>query len=188
MKFTIQIKWEDDSSTPITVAEIERTGPLKAGTLGLTLAESKGLMAKIQKEFVESQVHLFIQDQRFCTQCGSLRTIKDYHTACFKSLFGGIGLRIPRLNGCTCGGKDAPAKTVKVDSLVNWLSPEFEFIQGQLAATIPYARTAELLGLLLPVGAGNAPSTVRRPAIRVGQRLDAELLEQGAILRIPIPK
>ena len=52
-----------------------------------------------------------------------------------------------------------------------------EFIQSQLAATIPYARTAELLGHLLPVTAGNASSTVRRHTLGVGQRLDAMLQE-----------
>jgi len=41
---------------------------------------------------------------------------------------------------------------------------------------IPYARRADLLELLLPADAGNAPSTVRRHTLRVGQRLDAELL------------
>lgn len=62
---------------------------------------------------------------------------------------------------------------------MNWVSPELEFVQSQLAAMIPYARTAALLNLLLPVDAGNAPSTVRRHTIRVGRRLDAEL--QGPV-------
>ena len=48
-------------------------------------------------------------------------------------------------------------------------------IQHQLGATIPYARSAELMALLLPVDVGSAPSTVRRRALGVGQRLDTEL-------------
>tara|TARA_E500000305_G_scaffold12793_2_gene8752 strand:+ start:435 stop:1835 length:1401 start_codon:yes stop_codon:yes gene_type:complete len=177
MKFTIQIKCGDDSSAPLLVAEIERKGPLKAGSLGLTLAESKGLLANVQKELVESQVQRFIQDQRFCSECGSLRTIKDYHNVRFKSLFGGVDLRVPRLNGCPFKKQKVLATTVKINGLNNWVSPEFEFIQSQLAATIPYARSAELLGLLLPADAGNAASTIRRRAIRIGERLDAELHE-----------
>jgi hypothetical protein len=70
-------------------------------------------------------------------------------------------MRVPRLNGCSCDGQGALAKTDKIDGLVNWVSPELEFIQSKLAAIIPYARTAGLLDLLLPVDAGNAPSTVR---------------------------
>ena len=36
MKFTILLKSEDDSTVPLIVSQIERTGPLKAATLGLT--------------------------------------------------------------------------------------------------------------------------------------------------------
>ena len=119
MKFTILINSEDDSSAPLMVAKIERTGPLNAATLGLTLAESKCLLANIQQELVESQVQCYVLKQRCCTQCGTQRTIKDYHTVCFKSLFGGVSLRVPPLNGCSCEGQGAPAKTVKIDGLAN---------------------------------------------------------------------
>ena len=119
MKFTILINSEDDSSAPLMVAKIERTGPLNAATLGLTLAESKCLLANIQQELVESQVQCYVLKQRCCTRCGTQRTIKDYHTVCFKSLFGGVSLRVPPLNGCSCEGQGAPAKTVKIDGLAN---------------------------------------------------------------------
>jgi hypothetical protein len=87
------------------------------------------------------------------------RALKDYHTVHFKSLFGLIDLRVPCLFGCACEGQHNHSQTVRIDGLINcWVSPELEFIQSQLPATIPYARAAELLELLLPVAAGNAPS------------------------------
>ena len=177
MKFTILLKSEDDSTAPLMVSQIERTGPLQAATLGLTITESKRLLSTVQKELIETQLQHYVQKQRICAQCGSKRMLKDYHTVCFKSLFGGVSLRIPRIYGCSCEGQNTQAHTVKIDRLENWVSPELVFIQSQLAATIPYARTADLLELLLLVDAGNAPSTVRRRALSVGQRLDAELHE-----------
>lgn len=188
MKFTLLLKNENDSSEPVIVSEIERTGPLNAASLGLTIAESKCLLANIQKELVESQLQCFLQEQRICARCGTRRTLKDYHTACFKSLFGGANLRVPRFNGCPCEGLHTRAQTVKIDGLANWVSPELEFIQSKLAAMIPYARTADLLDLLLPVAAGNAPSTVRRRALNIGQRLDAELHEAADATHIECPK
>jgi hypothetical protein len=188
MKFTILISSEDDSSTPMVVAQIERAGPLNAATLGLTIAESKCILSRVQEELVESQFGHYLQEQRVCTQCGSRRTLKDYRAACFRSLFGGVNMRVPRLNGCSCEGQGTPAKTVKINGLVNWVSPELEFIQSQLAATIPYARTAGLLDLLLPVAAGNAPSTVRRHALGVGKRLDTELHEAGDPVNVECSK
>lgn len=90
MKFTILLKSEDDSSAPLMVSQIERTGPLNAATLGQTLAESKCLLANVQQELVESQAQCCCQGQRICTRCGTRRTLKDYHIVCFKSLFGGV--------------------------------------------------------------------------------------------------
>jgi hypothetical protein len=179
MKFTIQIKFEDDSTQPLTVAQIERTDSLSAATLGLTLDESKALLANLQKELVESQFHHFVKNQRTCSQCGTRRTIKDYHSACFKSLFGRVSLRVPRLNKCPCENDAAGSNTVKINGLANWLSPELELIQSKLAATIPYARSAELVSLLLPASAGNAISTVRRRTIQVGERLNTDLHESS---------
>ena len=86
------------------------------------------------------------------------RALKDYHTVHFKSLFGLIHLRVPCLFGCACEGQHNHSQTVRIDGLINWVSSKLEFIQSQLPATIPYAHAAELLELLLPVAAGNAPS------------------------------
>ncbi len=69
MKFTILLKNEDDSTEPMTVSQIERKGPLTAATFGLTLAESKQVLAKVQQEFVEAQLQSHAQAQRICPQC-----------------------------------------------------------------------------------------------------------------------
>ncbi len=50
-----------------------------------------------------------------------------------------------------------------------------------MAATLPYAPTARLLRLILPLDAGNAPSTVRRRTLAVGQRLNEELDEADTV-------
>ena len=154
MKFTLLLKGEDNSIAPLAVSQIERTGPLKAATLGLTLAESKSLLATVQQELVESQLHCHAQAQRLCPQCGKQRALKDYRPACFESLFGGVDLRVPRFYACSCDDTDTGAETVKIEGLANWVSLELECIQSQLGATIPYARSAELMAFLLPVVSG----------------------------------
>jgi hypothetical protein len=184
MKFTILVKREEDAAAPLMVSEIERTGPLRAASLGLTLAESKQLVARVQQELVESQLACHAEEQRICARCGHRRALKDYRPAAFKSLFGRVDLRIPRLYTCSCEDRDTRAQTVQIEGLENWVSPELEFVQSQLAATIPYARTGALLQLLLPVDAANATSTVRRRALSVDQRLETQLrdsLETGRI-------
>jgi len=56
-----------------------------------------------------------------------------------------------------------------------WVAPELECVQSELAAVLPYARSAALLSKLLPIGAGNSASTVRARTLHVGQRLESEL-------------
>ncbi len=73
MKFTILLRSEDDSIAPLIVSKIVRTGPLKAATLGLTLAESKQLLARIQQEIVESQLNCHTEEQRI-SYGASIRT------------------------------------------------------------------------------------------------------------------
>ena len=119
MKFTILLNSEDDSTAPLMVSQIKGTGPLQAVALGLTLAESKRILAKVKKALVETQLQCYAQEQRICAQCGSKRMLKDYHTVCFKSLLGGVSLRIPRIYGCSCEGQDTQAHTVKIDRLEN---------------------------------------------------------------------
>lgn len=43
-----------------------------------------------------------------------------------------------------------------------------EFLQSQLAATIPYAKAAELLNMLLPPTNGGSVSAVRRHVLATG--------------------
>ena len=136
MKFTILLNSVDDSTAPLIMSQIERTDPLQSATLGLSLTDSKRLLARIQQELVETQLQCYAQEQRICAQCGSKRMLKDYHAVCFKNLFGGVSLRIPRIFGCSCEGQETQAHTVKIDRLENRVSPELDFIQSQLAATI----------------------------------------------------
>ena len=66
---------------PLIVTEIERTSPLNAANLGLSLAESKQLLARVQKELVESQLACHAEAQRSCDRCGHRRALKDYRPA-----------------------------------------------------------------------------------------------------------
>ena len=61
MKFTILLKHEDTPATALTLVEINRPNALTASTLGLILAESKQLLARVQEEIVESQIHFYTQ-------------------------------------------------------------------------------------------------------------------------------
>ena len=142
--------------------------------LGLGLAEGKQVVARLQREIVLRQFEAPRRRARDCAQCGEAQSIKDYHGARFRSLFGDIDLRVPRHVKCGCveqppadGSVSAPRR--------RWMSAELECVQSELAATLPYERSAQILRMLLPIGRGNSASTVRDRTLRVGQRLESEM-------------
>src|SRR5260370_40099393 len=106
---------------------------------------------------------------------GGEGSIRDLHGARCRSLFGDVELRLPRLRKCRCA-LDSPVQGSGNATLrQRWVAPELECVQSELAAVLPYARSAELLSKLLPIGAGNSASTVRARTLHVGQRLESEL-------------
>lgn len=165
---------DNGAQTTISLGEIERDPAMTMATLGLSLGDGKLLTARIQRAMVAEQFAAGAKARGICTHCGAGRPVKDYHGARFRSLYGDIDLRVPRWRPCGCPGAIAATES-QVGRRERWVAPELEFVQSQLAATLPYARTTELLGLLLPLGKGASPSTVRDRLMRVGQRLEGEL-------------
>lgn len=56
-------------------------------------------------------------------------------------------MRMPRWRACACRTECAITNDGKRR---RWISAELVFVQSQLAAAIPYAKSAELLNMLLP--------------------------------------
>jgi len=98
-------------------------------------------------------------------------SIKDYQRMRFRSLFGDVELRVPRYTKCGC----TDAGTGQRKPQRRWVSAELECVQSELAASLSYEHTAQVLRRLLPIGRGHSDSTVRARTLRVGQRLEAEL-------------
>src|ERR1035437_9230579 len=78
-------KWVVEIDTLATIA-----------TLGLSLAQAKAILVKLQAEVVEQQISLLAGRQRPCAHCGSIRKVKDYHDIHYRSLFGDVVARMPR--------------------------------------------------------------------------------------------
>src|SRR5688500_9190229 len=104
MRMKIKVIFEDGTEVKEeNVAVIERNG-LTQANLGLTLEESKDLTSNIQKALVEQQIENNIKVLKKCTCCLKDRTIKSYHNMVYRTLFGKLVLKSPRLNCCKCEG------------------------------------------------------------------------------------
>jgi hypothetical protein len=176
----LTMRGEDGTTSDVSLAHISRAGDAEVPMLGLSLSEGKQVVARLQREIVMREFAATTQQGRHCAQCGVVRTIKDYHGARFRSLFGDVDLRVPRYVKCGCAQPqgDAPAGARPLRQ--RWISAELECVQSELAATVSYGRSAQILHMLLPVGSGHSASTVRDRTLRVGARLEAELTMTAA--------
>jgi hypothetical protein len=147
--------------------------------VGLSLAESKGLLAAVQRRTVELQAAAWIERHRHCTACGKQLRTKGSYPVVFRSLFGDIRLASPRFHRCRCRDQAGPATASPLkDLLSEQTAPERLDIETRWASLVPYAATAELLTDVLPIGATINASTVRAHVLRVAERAEAELGEE----------
>ena len=158
----------DGQSRSFEVMAISRPDDLGAiANLGLTLAESKLLLAQVQQQLVAEQANTHATFRPDCGSCGGTCHVKDWQPHRIATLFGEVRLKLPRFlcAGCGCG-----------ETGVSWPSrcrstPELDRLQARLSALMPYRVAADVLQYLLPIDAGKSPETLRSHTLQVGKRL-----------------
>ena len=140
------------SATEIEVARIEREDSAVPETLGLSLDEGKRIAAAIQAEIVRAQASAMSEHFRSCGHCGLNLSSKGYRSMIFRSLFGDVPLRVRQFVGCRCRHLHGERGTFSALTLDGGLAPELAYVTARFAALAPFAKVAELLAELLPVG------------------------------------
>jgi hypothetical protein len=163
----VKIGAEGEGRT-VDVMEINRPDDLgNIADLGLTLDETKRLLAGLQQEIVAAQVRDHAVRRPTCSRCGGGCRVKDYQDHVVATLFGRVTVRLPRFRCAACSGREPG---------INWPShcrstPELDRLQAHLSALMPYRTAADLLEQVFPVDAAKHPETVRRHALKVGEAL-----------------
>ena len=94
----------DSRARSVDVLEI--SGPNDVGdiaSLGLTLAEAKQLLARVQQAVVAAQARDHAVLRPDCLSCGGRRHVKDWRLRQVATLFGGVSVRLPRFLCPGCG-------------------------------------------------------------------------------------
>ena len=150
------------------VMEINRLGDLAdIADLGLTLAETKRLLAGLQQKIVAAQVRDHAARRPACSRCGGACRVKDYQDHVVATLFGQVTVRLPRFRCGACGGNETG---------IHWPShcrstPELDRLQAHLSAVMTYRTAADLLEQVFPVDAAKHPETLRRQTLKTGAAL-----------------
>ena len=150
------------------VLEINRPGNLGGiADLGLTLSETKRLLAALQREIAAAQVREHAARKPPCSRRGDTCRVTDYREHVVATLFGHVRVRLPRFRCAARGG---------IEAGVHWPSycratPELVRHQAHLSALMTYRPAAGLLEQMFPVNAAKHSETVRRHALKVGEAL-----------------
>ncbi len=148
--------------------EIHRPDDLcDIANLGLTLAQAKQLLARVQQEIVAAQARDHAVRRPECPHCDRACRVKDYRDHAVATLFGQVTVRLPRFRCPACGG---------IEAGIAWLlhcrsTPELDQLQAHFCALMTYRTAAALLEQMFPVYAGKHHETLRRHALKVGEAL-----------------
>jgi hypothetical protein len=102
-------------------------------SLGLTLAEAKQLLYRVQQAVATAQAHDHAVLRPNCSSCGGSCHIKDWRQHQVGTLFGSVEVRLPRFRCVGCG---------HTETGVGWPShcrstPELDHLRAHLSALIP---------------------------------------------------
>ena len=158
----------DNPERGVDVMEISRSRSLgDIAALGLTLAEAKQLLARVQQTIVAAQSREHAVLRPACSSCGGGCHIKEWQLHRVATLFGTVVARLPRFRCAACSHGEAG---------INWPShcrstPELDQLRAHLSALMTYRVAAGVLAHLLPVETGRSPETLRGHTLRIGERL-----------------
>ncbi len=176
MQFKIQMIIQDEHGETKTedIITLDKPGD-KIRDVGLSLQESQELLKALQKTIICHQAEHYTKAHIACPHCQKKRRTKGQHTIQYRTLFGIVAVRSPRVYRCHC--EDAPTKTVSLltDWLVEHNSPELQYIETKWASLMSYGLTVDLLKDILPVSESLNAVTVRNHLHSVAKRQEIEL-------------
>jgi hypothetical protein len=176
MKFKVQlVAVTDDGREEIEEAVSLQKEFSRIEELGLTLAESKEILKNVQKGILERQAAGYTARERCCELCGRPRRKKGHHDVIFRTLFGNVTLRSPRLHRCSCQPRQSQTFSPLVGLLTEHTSPELLFMETKWASLVSYGMSAAMLKDVLPVDEKLNASTLRNHLLKVAGRGESDL-------------
>ena len=109
---SIGAEGEEHSTAVMRIAKPDTLADL--GTLGLSLAESKQLLAGIQREIVAAQARVHAVHRPECRGCGAACRVKDYRHHAIATPFGQVAVRLPRFRSLTPNLATVPRQSGKL--------------------------------------------------------------------------
>lgn len=174
LRIRVETVFENGSPKRCLVEHIRRPVEIiHAESLGLSLAEEKTLLRKLQETVWQHQIDEFVQERRTCCNCGNLRAIHDDRGRVIDTLFGRLTLKSPRLRQCSClaaGARDTKLLSPVAELLTDRANPELKHLQTELGSRHSFREAARLMETFLPC-APQSNTTLRNRLGRIAKKL-----------------
>ena len=165
--------------------------------VGLSLAEAKELLGRVQDRMVGAQAAAFVADHRHCDACGRPLWSKGRTSLQFRTPFGDVPVTGPRLKSCPCQSATRGSFSPLTGLFTEHVAPEMLYLETKWASLVPFGVTVELLRDVLPVGTTLNAQTVCNHLWRVATRMEESLGEERTswvadcppdLARLPLPE
>jgi hypothetical protein len=143
-----------DEGPCVDIMEISKPDDLgDIANLGLTLAEAKQLLARVQREISAAQARKHAIRRPVCPCRDEICRVKDYREHAVATFFGQVTIRLPRFRRAACG---------RIETGIRWpphcrSTPELDRLRAHLSALMTYRVGDGLLAHMFPVDAGTDP-------------------------------
>ena len=149
------------------------------GDLGLSIEDGKTIMTALQSAVVAHEAETYSLFRRVCPDCHTFRPVKDYTSRRIRTVFGTVEVRNPRWMLCRdchpgMDGAFAPLKEICPDRATS----ELMELTARLGSMMPYRQAAKVLAEFLPIEPTETYATVRKRTIRIGERLDDQIMRE----------
>jgi len=142
-------------------------------TLGMSLAESNALLEGVLDCMVAQQVSENLEQRRAGLHCGRRYATKGSGNTPVKTLFGSVYVPNQRWNRCACQTEGPETFRPTATWLQGRTIIEMLSLESKWASLIPFAKVADLLTEVLPIG-----SSTNHESVRIHLRATAERIEQ----------
>ncbi len=178
MKVKVQLIIENEGIEESITQEVAclTRGELLPESIGLTLEEGKALLSQIQESMVYHQVEGYVNQHRYCFNCGSEHSLKESNKITFRTLFGKLKLDSPRLNTCFCEPQKKKSFSPLATRLPERISPELLYLEAKWPSLMSFGLTSDIINDILPIDIN--PSSLHHNAKKVAKRIENELDEE----------
>ena len=133
--------------------------------VGLSLAEAKELLGRVQERVVGAQATAFLADNRHCGACGRRLWSKGRTSFRFRTPFGDVPVTGPRLKCCPCQSATRGSFSPLTRLFTEHVAPEMLYLETRWASLVPFGVSSTTLRSSPPPTRLGCPSRASLPRL-----------------------